>query len=356
MAMDFIKIKGYKSIKNIQLDLAPINIFIGANGAGKSNFLTFFEFLSNLYQRKLTQYVNLKGGANKLLFNGAKNTDEIRFEISFDQEQNGYSVRIKNGGENFVFQDEYLLYQGKKSWNIANHATEAAIKTTDNFRAKHVINYLNSYRKYHFHDTAKSSPFTQMAHTENDSYFLYSEGENISAFLYHIHENHKKVYNRIVKTIQSIAPFFADFYFNPNPNNYIRLQWISKFSDTIYGPNDLSDGTIRFIALTTLFLQPEPPSSIIIDEPELGLHPFAIAKLAGMIKSAAARDIQVILATQSSDLVNHFLPEDIITVDLVNGESQFNRLDSQELERWLEDYGLGELWQRNILSSGQPNK
>jgi len=193
-----------------------------------------------------------------------------------------------------------------------------------------------------------------MSHIENDSFFLYGEGQNLAAFLYTIREENKTVYNRIVKTIQSIAPFLSDFYLQPNSEGFLKLNWQDKYSSVIFGPNDLSDGTLRFIALVTLFMQPDLPDTIIIDEPELGLHPFAITKLAGMIKSAAAKGTQVIIATQSVDLINNFSPEQIITVDQDEGESQFKRLQSDELNHWLEEYSVGELWQRSIINEGQP--
>ena len=146
-----------------------------------------------------------------------------------------------------------------------------------------------------------------------------------------------------------------DFFFRPESNGNIKLRWQSKHSSTVYGVNDLSDGTIRFIALVVLFMQPNLPQTIIIDEPELGLHPSAIAKLAGLIKSAAAKNCQIILATQSTDLISHFEAEDIITVDQINGESIFERLSSESLKLWLEDYTIDDLWKRNIITTGQPN-
>lgn len=173
--------------------------------------------------------------------------------------------------------------------------------------------------------------------------------------MFNISNEHPKVYSLIVKTIQSIAPYFLDFFLRPEASGNIKLRWQSKYSSTIYGVNDLSDGTIRFVALTVLFMQPNLPETIIIDEPELGLHPTAIAKLAGLIKSVAAKDCQVIMATQSTDLISHFEPEDIITVDQINGESVFKRLSSDTLELWLEDYTIDDLWKRNIINSGQPN-
>jgi predicted ATPase len=353
--MDYIDIKGYKSIKSARIDFAPINILIGANGSGKSNFISFFDFLNRVYNRKINDFIALNGGDNKILHKGKKQTDTISFRVEFNKGRNGYSAELKSGTDGFVFTDERLIYNGDSGINISRSDTEARIKNTDNFRAPYVIKYLNGFRKYHFHDTSSNSPFTQNSHIENDSYFLYEDGMNLSAFLYAIQNENKIVYNRIVKNIQSIAPYFSDFYFKPNSKNLIRLQWTDRYSDVIFGAKDLSDGTLRFIALTVLFLQPALPDTIIIDEPELGLHPAAIAKLASMIKSVAAKRCQVIIATQSTDLISHFLPEDIITVDQIDGASVFDRLDNESLQKWLDDYTIDDLWKRNIIAGGQPN-
>lgn len=353
--MDYIEIEGYKSIKKQRVDLRNINILIGANGSGKSNFISFFEFLNKLYNRNLQEYISLKGGEDKLLFEGKSVTDQIYFKVEFDEGVNGYAATLKVGADSMVFADERLIFKQDKGTEISGYAAEARIKVTDNFRAKYVIGYLNGFRKYHFHDTGVKSPFTQMSHIENDIYYLYEKGENIAAFLYNIQKENPIVYHRIITVIQSIAPYFLDFFFQPNKENYIRLQWKDRFSDVVYGVNDLSDGTIRFIALTTLFMQPQLPQTIIIDEPELGLHPAAIAKLAGLIKSVASKNCQVIIATQSTDLISYFDPEDILTVDQVKGESVFNRLDSETLSVWLEDYTVDDLWKRKIITSGQPN-
>jgi len=353
--MDYIEISGYKSIHQERIDLKPINLLIGANGSGKSNFISFFDFLNRLYNRNLNEYIALNGGENKILHKGQKVTDNISFRVEFENGKNGYSANLKLGTNGLIFTDERLIFKSDKGEDISRSDREARIKTTDNYRAKYVIRYLNGFRKYHFHDTSDKSPFTIPSHIENDIYYLYSNGANLAAFLYEIKRNDKIVYNRIVKTIQSIAPYFLDFEFLPNNEGFIRLQWKDKFSDTIYGVTDLSDGTVRFIALTVLFLQPNLPDTIIIDEPELGLHPSAIAKLAGMIKSVSAKGCQVIIATQSTDLISHFSPESIITVDQIDGCSKFNRLNSEALHEWLEDYTLDDLWKRNIITTGQPN-
>ncbi len=353
--MDYIKISGYKSIKEVKVELNNINLLIGANGSGKSNFLSFFEFLNRLYNRKLNDYIQLSGGDDKILHKGKKVTQYIQFEMEFDDGNNGYSATLKSGNDGFVFIDEGLLFRGD-NWDISRSEREARVKIhREGARADYIRGYLKGLRKYHFHDTSEYAAFTKMSDVDNDIYYLYSNGANLAAYLFYIKEDYPKIYNRIVKTIQSIAPYFFDFYLNPNPNNKIRLQWTDRYSENIYGANDFSDGTMRFIALTVLFLQPNLPDTIIIDEPELGLHPAAIAKLAGMIKSASAKDCQVIIATQSTDLISYFQANDIITVDQIDGASKFTRLNNDTLSEWLDDYTIDDLWKRNIISSGQPN-
>jgi len=353
--MDYIQIEGYKSIKNQRVDLSPVNILIGANGSGKSNFISFFDFLNRLYNRELQEYVALIGGADKLLHKGQKITNSISFKVEFDEGQNGYSAVLKSGNAGFIFTEEKLYYQQDSGKEIGNYEKEAKIKTLGSLRSKYIVNYLDRLRMYHFHDTSYRSAFNRSSNIHNDNYYLYSDGGNLAAYLYHIHDTHRIVYNKILKTIQSIAPYFSDFFLRPNQSGYINLMWKDKTSEIIYGATDLSDGTIRFIALTVLFMQPELPDTIIIDEPELGLHPSAIAKLAGMIKSAAHKGSQIILATQSTDLISHFSPEDILTADQIEGETQFKRLSEKELHSWLEDYTIDDLWKRNIISTGQPN-
>lgn len=356
--MDRIQINGFKSINTLDLKLAPINILIGANGSGKSNFLSFFEFLKNIYNRNLKEYVALRGGTDKYLHKGDKTTEEISSKLFF-KGTNAYSFTLKKGEDSFVFIYEGLWYGNNPYYespvDIASFSTESKLRLSNIPRAEYISNYLNALEKYHFHDTGPNSPFNKESSIKNDKYFLYEKGQNIAAYLFNIFNDNKIVYNFIVKTIQGIAPYFLDFIFKPNENGLVKLLWQSKHSSTIYGVNDLSDGTMRFIALSILFLQPTLPETIIIDEPELGLHPSAIAKLAGMIKSVTTKGCQVIIATQSTDLMSHFLPEDIITVDQINGESIFKRLNSGDLQQWLEDYTIDDLWKRNIIATGQPN-
>lgn len=354
--MDYIEINGYKSIKSERIDLRKINVLIGANGSGKSNFVSFFDLLNQLYERNLNDYIVLSaGGKDKILHKGSNITDRISFKVEFDNGINGYEVMLVSGTDGFTVTMERLIYKGKNNVDISLSDRDARLKITDNYRAKYVIKYLKGLTKYHFHDTGVNSPFDKWNNVFNDAYYLYRDGSNLSTFLFHIYNTNKIAYNLILNIIQSIAPYFSDFYFEPNEANLMRLQWKDKYSDVVYGATDLSDGTIRFIALTVLFMQPKLPNTIVIDEPELGLHPCAITVIADMMKSVSDRNCQVIVATQSTDLISHFRPEDIIAVDQIKGESKFVRLNKDDYDLWLEDYTIDDLWKRNIINKGQPN-
>ena len=178
----------------------------------------------------------------------------------------------------------------------------------------------------------------------------------MAPFLYYLREKHESSYSLIRRTVQRVAPFFDDFALAPQQLNEdkIRLEWRHKGTDAHFDAASLSDGSLRFIALATLLLQPESlrPSVILLDEPELGLHPYAITMLASLLKQAATQT-QIILATQSPFLLDHFEPGDVLVADRVNGRTQLTRLDTASLETWLQDYSLGQLWEKNEIG-GRP--
>ena len=211
------------------------------------------------------------------------------------------------------------------------------------------------WQVYHVHDTSKSSILRKTAKL-HDNASLRPDGANLPAFLYRLKQKHPESYRLIRRTVQRVAPFFDDFLLIPDPLNEetIRLAWKHRDSDQYFGASSLSDGSLRFIVLATLFLQPESlrPSLILVDEPELGLHPFAITLLAAMIQQAAA-NTQVILSTQSPQLLDHFAPEDVLVAERIAGGTQLTRLDSNRLAEWLEDYSLGQLWEKNEIG-GRP--
>ena len=162
----------------------------------------------------------------------------------------------------------------------------------------------------------------------------------------------------IRRTVRLVAPFFDDFRLLPQALNEdkIRLEWQHVGSDAYFDASSLSDGTLRFIVLATLLLQPASlrPSVILLDEPELGLHPYAITMLASLVKPACV-GTQVVFATQSTLLLDHFRPEDVLVADRVDGGTKLTRLDAADLQEWLQDYSLGQLWEKNQFG-GRPGR
>jgi len=190
----------------------------------------------------------------------------------------------------------------------------------------------------------------------HDNGFLRHDGENLASFLHLLRENHEVSYRLIRNTVRQVAPFFDDFDLKPlalNPET-VRLEWRHRNSDAYFGASALSDGTLRFMALAALLLQPKElrPDVILLDEPELGLHPFAIALLAAMLRSAS-RETQIVAATQSPILLDHFEPEDILVAECDKGKTRLGRLETEPLREWLEDYSLGQLWEKNHFG-GRP--
>ena len=322
-AIEFITIRGFKSFKSVEnLKLNPINILIGANGSGKSNFLAVFEFLQATVRDSPHPLVAKWGGVDAVLHFGRKTTNELR---------------VRLGGRDFIefhfvpTNDGSLTggWQGNVLWR--------------------------DVRIFHLNDTGPSSPLTTTANLD-DNRFLRSDGSNLAAYLYFLKVRHPSEYRLILRTVQLVAPFLDDFLLEPRnvAPDFIRLEWRHKNSDQYFDVSSLSDGTLRFIVLATLMLQPAElrPSIILIDEPELGLHPHAITLLASLIKQAAV-DTQVIVSTQSPRLVDHFEPEDILVAERVNGATTLRRLEREPLKAWLEDYSLGELWEKNEFG-GRP--
>lgn len=367
--IEYIEIQGFKSVKNMQLELKPINVFIGSNGAGKSNFVSFFKMVHAIFNQHLQRYV-IEEKADNILHFGRKMTETMFGKMIFSEDKehnNAYWFKLAQTKEGGLFieeeaagydikpQDNYMSYFIRR--NLEESRIQKPIERARGNRYQYLYNYLSNIQIYHFHDTSATSMLRRECDI-NDNDYLKTDGRNLPAFLFYLQEEHPKLFKRIEKTVKSIAPYIDKFILQPKKLNKdeIELRWVEKGNpESSFNAYQFSDGTLRFIALATVLMQPEPPKVIVIDEPELGLHPQAIQKLAALI-DAASDDTQLIISTQSVNLVNCFSPEDIVTVDrsLEENQSVFNRLSSKNLKLWLDDHTLGELWERNIINSAQP--
>ncbi len=360
-----VVLRGFKSIKEASLELQPLNVLIGSNGAGKSNLVSFFKMLNEMMDERLQQFIAVEGRAQSILHFGPKHTREMEATLEFESEDGPatyYQRLIHVAGDTLAFADEWVearattdsidrslfLGTGHRETHLAEQA-DLGDPTATVLR-----DLLIECRVYHFHDTSATARVRQYCYI-GDNRVLSHDGGNLAALLYRLREENRSAYQRIVNTIRLIAPFFADFELEPKgPNkDEIILNWREKGSDQVFGPHQLSDGTLRVICLVTLLLQPEAelPNLIVVDEPELGLHPYALNAVASLFRKAS-QHAQVLVSTQSSSFLDNYEPEDVLVVDRHENGSKFDRLDPTALAAWLEEYSLGEVWEKNVIGGG----
>jgi len=353
--LQHIKLAGYRSIRSLDLQLGPLNILLGANGAGKSNFISFFKFMNKLLEKELQLFVRAGlNGADRTLYFGRKVTDELHIDLHFSP--NSYlATMVPTNDDGLVFKREQAVFHGDeagylggtKTRDLASPgATESGLPAAGSGTpAQHVARYLQDWKVYHFHDTSDTAK-VKGAYSIHATDRLLSQGENLAAFLNGIKDTDS--YRRIVQTVRRVAPYFHDFVFIEEANQVIRLRWKHSGSEDYFDGTMLSDGTLRFICMATLLLQPALPTIILLDEPELGLHPFAMQLLAAMMRSAS-ESTQIIASTQSVTLANQFGWRDVVVVDQVDNSSVFRRLDEVEVTEWLKEYRIGDVWEMNAL-------
>lgn len=372
MKLKEIHLKGYKSIDGKAGQTIPfgaITVLLGANGSGKSNLVSFFKMLNFMMSGALQQYIG-KQGASRLLFYGPKQTESISFSLGFesDSAHDTYEVKLSHGlpdrlyisGEKITYHKVSPPSPQPQEYFLDAGGSESGLGNDDRKTSKVLFGLLSGIRTYQFHDTSDTAKIKDRGYVD-DAKYLRSDAGNLAAFLKMLkdHAKFKKYYERIVRHIQRVMPQFSDFDLDPIPGNkdYVRLNWKdSASSDYLFDPDQISDGSLRFMALATLLLQPPEllPKFIVLDEPELGLHPAAIAELAGIVRSTSQKT-QVLLATQSTRLVDEFSPDNLVVVERHNERlcSVFKKLDSERLKEWLDRYSLSELWEKNVLG-GQP--
>ena len=361
-----ITIRGYKSLGNsdkpVELNLKDINVIIGANGAGKSNLISFFNMLSHMMTGALQSYVAKNGSANSILQYGAKKTKTISAELVFknDRFEDAYDFTLAKAINDTLIYSEEIIKAGNKRFEL-NSGSKESFLLSDNaiHQSEKVVKaILSGCRVFQFHDTSAESRIRNSVNI-NENRYLMSDGGNVAAYLYMLKKKYPRYYKRIEQHVRYVMPSFDEFLLEPMMLNleYIRLEWREKNQiDYIFGPEHFSDGTIRFIALATLLLQPPEllPNVIFIDEPELGLHPQAVDALATLIKEAA-KNVQIIVATQSARLVDDFELEDIVVAekDRNINITHFKRLEDCDIKQWLEEYSISQLWDKNLIG-GQP--
>lgn len=381
MAVSSITVAGLRSLREVKLDLGPVTVLIGANGSGKSNVLSVFRLLNAIRTRSLGLYVGREGGASTLVFRGPDAPPEIRVTIETSDETGiaAYGATLGPAAtDEMVFIEEFASETPgtHAPWQndmlTRGHRESRLHDAKPDTMASRALQRITGFCYYHFHDTSPNSPLRSNARAI-DHRQLQPDGANLAAYLLFLRQSqdpdHKAAWTLLTGLLGQIAPFIRELHptpVNADPKTFrldaangsidkvtIRLDWIDE-SGNRFGMHQLSDGTLRALALFAALTQPGTslPAFIVIDEPELGLHPAALLLFAEVVRSVSHR-CQVLLATQSNALIDQFRPEEVVVAERVKGATELRRLNPTELAGWLEDYSLGQLFDMNVLG-GRP--
>lgn len=361
--IDKLTIKGFKTLQDVELELGKLNVLVGPNGAGKSNLVSYFDMLRRMVEEDLQVWTGQQDGADRVLTFGSKTTPQLESFIQFGANAFQFAL-TRSRADRFVFASELLVMPGRdrQPYSLGRGHNEAKLKSMTRppderpRQADYCYRSISSWQVYHFHDSGRDARMKK-THGLHDSFALRHDAANLAAYLFKLQHKEPHVYRDIVETVQLALPFFRDFVLKPEMNEKgslnIRLMWRSKHDYEPFLADQMSDGSLRFICLVVALKQPEPPRTIIFDEPELGLHPYALSLLGSLLDSATI-DSQVIVATQSVSLVNEFSIDDLFVVELEDGVSRFSCPKESDFKLWLQDYGAGELWDKNVLGGGVP--
>lgn len=369
--IESVHLEGFRSLAEVTFRPNPgVTVLIGPNGAGKSNLVRFFEMLRAMFrERNVGLFVGVKGGAEDQLFRGSEQTPRMQATIRTTNGEGAgeYAFAFTPDEQDLFrfaeerFRDARTDSGGPGPWtDLGSGHREAELisagrgpeKRDDKPTAKAIGEVLEDIGSYHFDHTSGLSPLKRRRDVE-DSFRLHPDGGNLAAVLYRMEREDPDRYRTIGSRIRGVLPNFEDFSIDDEFGT-LFLGWKAAGSDKRIGAHLTSDGSLRFFALTTLLhLWPEAlPAVLLLDEPELGLHPSAIARVGGAIRSAAATR-QVIVATQSPLLVDEFSLDEIQVFDLRDGRTRIRAVEPDEYREWLEEYSTGELWQKNLLG-GRP--
>lgn len=363
VVLDSVEIQGFRSLREVELSLGSVNLLIGPNGAGKSNLIGAFSMLGAMVRGDTSTYVARAGGARALIHRGEQPSDSISFELAFHQSEphlvNSYRAILEPANDDAMFfANESVSFRDSQRYkdpyevNLGRGHRESALG--DGWLdpvPRWVRDTMTDWVPFHFHDTSRTSPMKAKGRVD-DNDRLRPDGGNLAAVLLQLRESDPAKYEQIREMVRQVAPFFDDFNLKPDRRNdeTIQLEWKQRNTPGYFNASDLSDGTLRFIALATLLRHPRSPSLVLIDEPELGLHPYAIRQLSELITTC---DSQVLVSTQSVTLLDQLPLEYVVVANNLDGETTFARPDPEFLDAWLNEYSVGELWQKNLLG-GRP--
>jgi predicted ATPase len=392
---DYIKIERFRTFKKVELEMPRLAVLIGPNGGGKSNLLDLLMLMAEAGRGELAVGVNKRGGFRNIAF-GFDSSHEVRVEFRFREalgqvsqtltlpmseapEKEALDIRFRVGlrglGVNFRVSEEHLRVESpdgpadgleidrdergtefrKRIESIPMFEEQKLVESVELaiFQVRDKDKYEESWAVlrqfqgmvfYRDIDVGPESPVRQPA-LVTTGIRLSPDGRNLSSALYSIQQEYPDVWGEILEILKTAYPGFAKITVPAGGGDgKVHLRWFEEpYQREGVTANLLSDGTLKLLCLIAILMSPDPPPLICIDEPELGLHPDWIKLVAEMLQSASART-QLIVATHSPQIVAGLDPEQVIVTEKIDGETNLTRLERRDLEKWLKDFNLSDLW------------
>ena len=374
-----LAVQGFRRLNDVRLSLRPLSVMIGANGTGKTSVLDVLALLASSAQARLSSSLSdLAGLANILTYERA---EELGLQITMQvpgHEPLQYSLCLRPQGLAHVIREEQLSQKRKPhptpflhinsferdvryydpdkkkllppSWEHNSLETSLAqvpkmFQEPEDFRRR-----LASSTFYHVLNVDPRSP-VRLPQSMGPAELPGKNGEDLVSCLFYLRETNRNRFEAIEDSLRAAFPRFERLDFPPVAAGTLALAWRERgFSKPLY-THQLSEGTLRFLWLTTLLQSPGLTALTLLDEPEVSLHPELLSLLADQLREASQRT-QIIVATHSDTLIRFLKPEEVVVLDSADdGMTKLTRADELDLDQWLEDYSLDELWRNGRLGA-----
>lgn len=385
-----IKFKNFFSFQRQKINLQGLNVFVGINGVGKSNFIKSLQVLKAVIVENALPdlIINQWGGVDAIHFLGRKG-GPIEIEYELDpvvlsqygyrfQEAVYYNIRFSKvaSSENYVISERFFTQTGffymemergngfvregvsnqmEKVQYTLDRANESVLTQLVDKNSYIQIYALREAIKdiaiYNYFDTTITSPIRKPA-PATSSIRLFSDGSNLPKLLNNIKINHKSSIQRIRESLNSINPNFVDFDFNPMGSGLEMLLEEKGLEKSVHVTH-ISDGTLRYLCLLSILHNPNRGKLICIDEPEVGLHPDMVTELMSAIQETA-EDTQYIISTHSELLLNQLPVENVIVFEKdENNATIVNEFTDTAFVEWASQYSTGRLWRNGDLGGNR---
>ena len=374
-----IQIKGYRALADVTLDLHPLTVMIGPNGCGKTSLLEVFQLLKEAAQGRLGEAIANLGGFMSVLTRTSDVPSRMEFALKVDINSQlspgpiSYHLALEPGSQGVGFVSVLERLSQLKPGTGPHHYIDSSAPAGTELKLSKRLSedkglffkpetepdvFRDILTKIHplgFLDVTPRAPI-RLPQTLTPVIYPGRNGESLFAALYNMRESKATLpsYERIIETLRLGFPDFDHLELPVVGGGQITLAWHQKDLTVPLYPNQLSEGALRFLWLTTTLLSPEPPPLILIDEPEISLHPELLQIVAALMRDASART-QLLIATHSSDLIRWLRSDEVVVIDKQDGKSTFTWATdpSLNLEEWLKEYTLADLWYMGNLG-GRP--